>query len=301
LDSTGSTALYHRPSGRFEPLGAGLSLFVGVSTGLVLGGIYAYADLYSPIVGVISLLLAGGFGFGTGLVTGSMLRRGKVRNTAVAWGVATLVAAGALYGPWVIWLFALFHRGEVQVDVLALGRDPLLVGRMLAMVNETGAWSFKGSTPTGALLWAIWAGEAVLVAGVALFTATSVWDDQPFCEQCGTWCEGRSGVGVFAATDRESIRAPLEMRDFGVLERLGPATTSDCLRLDLAACPKCAMTHVATVHLLKLTKDGGKTKVDDTVLVEKLLLTPGEADQLRALSVRVATLAATAAALPAAG
>lgn len=279
---------YYRWSGRFDASGAALALSGGLATAALLGAAYAYADLYIPIVGVVSVLLACACGFGTGLATGTALRAARVRHAGLAWAVLGLAAAAAVDAGWAVWMFAFLRRSGLEAQLVPLVRDPRLLWRSIVMVSESGAWELGGTTPTGPALWVAWACEAATIVGLAVFTGYKAWNAAPYCERCGTWCLSSEGVGLFAKTDREGLRASLEAHDLGALERLGPPTSNVFLRLDLAGCPKCRQTHTATVQHVVVTRRSGKKVESTNAWAARLLVSEAEAEQLRLISARVA-------------
>ncbi len=286
---------YHHPSGRFSMAGALLALASGLAAGVVFGGVYAYVDVYVPVVGEFSFLLAAALGGGTGVVTGKALKAGLVRNRMVAGAIAALTAAGTLYATWVVYLFALLHQIGLRPRPRALGLHPAVVWHALRTLDVSGAWRMEDSTPTGAVLWAIWLGEAAIVCGLLVFVALKSWGAAPFCEACGSWCAERKGVGTFALGDKLDLVPKLEAKDLSALERLGPATTSPFLRVDLHGCPKCRQTNTLTLERVSVARQAnGKTQVATRRWANRLLLTPSEAEQVPQIAARVASKAQAA-------
>lgn len=248
---------YYSHSGKFAPDAPLVAMAVGVPTALVLSWLYAYAILYIPIVGLVTFILTGGLGACVGIAVGLVLKQRKVRNKAVAWGVGLFVGFVTLWLSWVSWIVGLVRRGDEDISWLGVLFSPGGLWQVIEKVNEVGAWSFKGATPTGGILWALWAAEALIIVGVAAWIAALMIDD-PYCETCGTWTTGRQGVATSAKGDASSLREALERKDFaGALAGAGPAVNVvEWLRYDVHECGQCGDTNTLSVIEVKV-KDKG--------------------------------------------
>jgi hypothetical protein len=273
-------------SGRFTTGGIIRGLITGGLVGLMLGFIYPYVILYIPVVGSISFIISGGFGLVVGAVIGMALKRGKVRNLGVAALTALPAIAVAYYLSWVVWVYAFLHQRDADVPLLGLLLQPSALWEVIQRINEVGAWTVKGTTPTGAVLWVLWAAEATLVIGAAIFGAVTAVN-HPFCENCDVWSEESKGVAVLGGEDPKALKERL-MSDklIPALEGLGPPSANDnrYAVLDLQSCPSCKAFHTLSAGLV--VKKGNKTERAE--LMSKVLISTTEAEGIRALGLRLA-------------
>lgn len=276
---------YYRHSGKFSPDAPFVALAAGLPAALVLSWVYAYAILYIPIVGIVTFILTGGLGAGVGFATGFVLNARKVRSAAVAWGVGLFVGFVTLWLSWVSWTVGLLRRGDGDVSWLAVLFSPADLWAVVNKVNEVGAWSFKGATPTGGLLWVLWACEAAIIVGVVAWVSSLMVAD-PYCEACDTWCTARQGLATSAQGDVSSLREALERKDFaGALAAVGPASpAAGWLRYDVHECGSCGATN--TLSVIPVTvKDKGPE--DGAPLIKHLSLTRAEVAALGGAMPRV--------------
>jgi hypothetical protein len=273
---------YYRHSGRFSPAGLAAAGSVGLVAGVVLGVVYAYAILYIPLAGTVTFILTGGFAFVLGLVVGMVLHATKVRSTTVAALTALPVALVALLASWIAWLYALLQRADaVDVSLLDFVTNPAALWQVLLEVNRVGAWSLKGATPTGGLLWALWACEAlIIVVGTVVVARGHV--DEPFCEDCERWCEEEKGIAVTGPAEAGMLRERLEASDFAALKALPPATQTATTRFDLHQCPQCHATSTLTAKAITVTEKNGKSSTSEHDVVRFLNLSRSELEAFRA-------------------
>lgn len=274
---------YYRHSGKFSPGGIVGALGLGLPVAVLMAFLYAYAIVYIPIIGMVSFILTAGFAAVVGAVTGTMLHKGRVRNTAVAYLAALPVAFTALWAAWVAWIYALAHRGEGgNIRLVDLVLNPEGLWDLILMVNSTGAWSFKGATPTGGLLWALWGVEALIIVGLVSAVAEGMVAD-PFCEDCERWCEEQKAFATLGAANKEELVSRLELSDFSVLKTLPGALPSASTRFDLHQCPQCRATITLCGKAVTTTTKGNKTETDEKDLFRHLKLTTSQLASLQAV------------------
>ncbi|MBI4409826.1 MAG: hypothetical protein HY561_08975, partial [Gemmatimonadetes bacterium] len=217
---------YHRMSGKYSLGDAVTATLVGAAIAIPLAFIYSYLILYIPFI-YLNALFTLGFGIALGVTAFGMLKWRRIRNLKVGTAIAFLVTAAGFYLSWAVWIYALFNRSDVDVALWPIVADPTGLWGVIQSVNEVGAWRFRSYTPTGAVLWGVWAIEAGLIFGIGVVIANHMFADTPFCEECGTWCEKKEGVAAFAADepapDADELKHRLEQKDFRLLEQLGPA------------------------------------------------------------------------------
>lgn len=237
---------------------AGLSLVLGppliLVASFVSALVYAYINVWSPIAGYISLLFVAGFAFLLALSVRLIAKLAKCRNTGIAMALGGLAGVTGLYFSWAIFVYALLSRYDDAFDAAMLDviLQPAAVWAIMLEINETGWYSIWSSTPTGAVLWAFWGIEALVVIGGGVAGGLAALHEEVYCEHCGTWC----------AEDPASPR--LVMPDSGIdpalaqvtpeaLERLAPfgGGQEAHLRVTIRKCNGCSRTHTAQLQLLR--------------------------------------------------
>lgn len=284
-------ALYYRHSGNFSTSGLLAGLAASLVAALVLAYAYAYILVYLPIAGYITFIISAGFGAGIGWSTISVLKRGKVRNEVVMLGAAAGIGLLALYVAWAVWVYALLRRAEADVGLLPVLTNPPVLWEVIGAINAEGAWSISGATPSGAVLWILWAVEALIILGAAGLVAKSMSGDGVFCEQCGDWCEGTEMIARTAHGNPSDVVAKIEGKDFPAVQALGPvaAGARSWMHLTLAHCKSCDETIVLSMNSVRLEKDdkGNDSEKSDT-LIDRLLLTREERDAVRQMGKAIA-------------
>jgi hypothetical protein len=284
---------YYRHSGAWPPRGAALGLGLGALAAGLSAGLYAYLALFIPLAGVVSFVLAIGFGMLLGLATGVGLRLGHVRHSGVASGVGALVALLGLYLAWALWIAA---RGTVDASGVELMVSPGVLWTAVAAVGRSGSWSVAGFAPVGPSLVGFWLLEALLVGATAVFLARSAVAS-PYCEGCQSWTRATPSVATVAATERGLLVERLEAGQIALLEQLGPAAPdATCwLSLDLDSCTGCDDLHALSVNEVTVSIDerGARSEVSVPVLTG-LLVTGQAANRIRALHARPAASRAAA-------
>lgn len=289
-------AQYYAESGRFSVRGVVLGLLVGAAVGSVLAFVYAFAVLYIPLV-YIRFILTFGFGAVAGLFAAALpLRLGKMRNGRVRLVATLLVLLVAWYASWVVWVWALLRRADVTgVSLLTLALQPDVLWQAVLRVNEVGAWRIRSLTPTGIVLWGIWAIEAVIIVGLGTLLG-ALGAAEPFCEHCESWCE-KAEIARLKAADKGELKRNLEAKDSGYLDQVGmPATdAAQWTRLDLWTCPSCGRTNALDAVAISVSRDKeGKNVESSQTVMKGLLLSQEEAGRIRAAGQRLAGAPASA-------
>jgi hypothetical protein len=265
---------------------------VGIPCAVVAALLYAYLIVYIPIAGYITFILSAGFGFLLGLCAYAVLRGGKVRSTWKALALGGFLTLIGFYAHWAVWCAAVLARGDVDVSALGLALNPSALMEVITTINGVGAWSMRGTTPTGGWLWALWTIEAALIFVPALLVVMAV-PGQPFCERCERWCEDHDNIARLDASDPARARALAEKKNFSQLAALGAAAEGapTHLRVDLTACPRCTDMTTLSIHTVTRTVDDkGKESEDKSALIEHLLLSAREREEARGIAALSATM-----------
>jgi len=309
LDSSGQ--LYYRHSGQFSATGLTVAIVGGLISAVVLGFVYAYVDLYNPLM-IVSFLATCGFAAGVGFVTGALMRWGHVRNNAMTKSVSFAVAVVALYAAWIFWIFAVAQKSEpglVPFNPWELAIRPQVVWDIVREINDVGVWTIGGHVGSsssgrepvkGIFLWLVWAAEAVAVLWIAVLVAVQMASSVPYCETCRKWCP--KGKRLFSTPPGNDgvLKQRLEAKDFSYLIGLGPGgpLPSRWYEAYLHGCEGCRSLYTLTVNAVTMDiNKKGEQKRTETVVVDKLLLSAKEfqtlTEMLERLNARAAAPAAT--------
>ncbi|APR86600.1 Hypothetical protein A7982_11949 [Minicystis rosea] len=251
------------------------ALAAGLSASLPLAFVYSYIIVYIPIVGVITFALTAGFGALLGFLVGQVLHAGKVRSQAAALAAAVPVSLFALWAAWVTWVYALMHRADVDVAFLDLAANPGGLWNLINVINDKGAWNLKGFTPTGGLLWGLWALEAAIIVGLAVLVAYEAVN-VPFCEPCDVWCAEHKAMATLGSTTKRALAPRLEQGDYAVLRETPHVSDLAFTRLDLHQCPTCQGTATLSATSVTVTVKKDKRETSETVLFKYLLVPPAD-------------------------
>jgi len=282
---------YYRHSGQFALASALLGTIAAAAVGSLLAAAYAALVLYIPFAGVITFVLAIGFGLLLGLTIAAALRWAKVRHEGIAFLSASTVALSAFYVSWAVWTWLLLRRADVEAELMALVPQPDVLWELLGEINAVGAWSMSSFTPTGAVLWVLWGAEALLILVPAVLLPLGVLAI-PFCERCERWCEPSEDVARLAACEPSQLKSLADAKELDALARLGsPGPDDDTwIRVDLHDCPACGDLHTLSLKLItSATGDDGQPQQKEMEVVNHLLLTTNEAHRIRTLQPEPAT------------
>ncbi|MCI0365653.1 MAG: hypothetical protein L0Y44_04255 [Phycisphaerales bacterium] len=256
-------AEYYKPSGDFTVAGPLLMLGIGAVAAVILGSVYGYLIQYNPIV-YINVIGALVFGGGLGWAAGIGIRRGKVRAPLIATLDGLAVGAMGVFVAWVVWIHAFAGRAGANVWIF----NPAELWAVIQQVAATGAWSLKGATPTGLALYAVWAIEALMIAGICVLVCRNA-ASKPFCEPCAQWAQSKTPSQSFGAVDDlDALRRRLEAGEIDALAALGAPSPERSLAVTLLECPTCNDAGFLTVETITLIeqKKGQKTSRRQDVL-----------------------------------
>jgi hypothetical protein len=291
--ASGGGNLYYRHSGRTPIVRLLAALAAVVPAALVMAVIYGAAAVYLPKVGYVKLVLilaaflVIGFGFGVGGVTGYMLKWARVRSIVAVALVSVLAAALAYYVSWVTWETLVLRREGVEVLPLRLLARPDGVWYLATMINETGTIVFgTEETPIrGPVLWVLWVVEAAVVLGIGSQVPVRMLRHLAYCEPCDRWCDRHQAAVSVGYGDESALRSRLERKDLAVLQELGQPDLDGPhrFRVDLDNCPHCQDTHLLSVFRVDVTYRKGNRQEKAVRLIDRLRVSPAEAQWVRDL------------------
>ncbi len=276
------------------PTGMLTLLAGGVAAALVLALVYVYAVWYIPFV-YINFILCLGFGLLLGAALAVLARLGKLRSPGAVGGLALVVGLVAVYLEWGVYLTLLFNSettgsgpdadsstsfsASLFADILT---HPGAMWLAMRKVNETGTWSLKGTTPSGAFLAIVWGIEAALILGGAYLLARAQ-ATEPFSETSNEWAtEEALAHPVGYAQDVATTRTALENGQFHHLTPHVSAVAEDPFaRLSLHSAPNDPNCRYLSLHNVTTTLDKkGKATQSTATVVQHLAISPATYQEL---------------------
>lgn len=281
--------LYYQSPGTYSAIGVFVAMAAGIVASAVAGSAYAYVLASFDVSIYRAAIFTGIFGLSCGASTDYTLRFMKVENARLSILAIVVATSVGYYLSWIAWLHVATDHANEGVDVLTLLTSPGVVWDLIRAFNETGTWEVLGYVPSGWMLWAIWAGEFLVVFASAL--VLWLWHRKPFCEQCRNWCEEEADLGRFhaRALAPKPLKARLESGDLAALTTLGPARSCrSYYKVGLHSCA-CRETNMLTIYFVRSSLDtSSRGVVDRGWPVEHLLVTHSDVRELRVIKKRFA-------------
>jgi hypothetical protein len=172
---------------------SGNIFIVGILLGPILvtllSIIYAYIDVYNPIV-YLTLLVFIGLLVGIFIVQKLVIRLSKCRSkgSSIIYGILT--GLFGFYASWCTFLYVMFRKEDVPMELLDLMLSPSLVYEMAQSLSVDGYFTLLGGgTVKGGFLWFIWIVEAIGIIGAGALGGLAVIHEEIFCEDCNRWAE----------------------------------------------------------------------------------------------------------------
>jgi len=236
--------------------------------------IYAYAVVYIPIVGIVSIALLGGYTALVGLGTGRIAKFSKCRNPTFLSLVTAFVALIGLYSSWVFFLFALYGKVE-DLGLSALFYlfvNPVEVWSMITELNQTGWFTIKGATPSGIVLWIFWILEALILVVGSVILAPTIIAREVFCEQCNGWAKFQSSTKL--QIPEEWISKLPESVDHTAMSAFAEADPNapHYILAELLQCPLCEHKAIRYTRVITQVDDKGKSDLVNTEIPGIILI-----------------------------
>ncbi len=272
--------LFYKHSGRFRAGFLITAPCLVIPVALLASFIYTYANIYIPIVGIVTVFLLGGYAFLMGLTIAWLCRKLKVRNPALCWVSGALTGLLSLYLSWAVFIFAMIARSESAQDVpfLAVLFSPLGIWEIARAINETGWFSIGSSSSTsvsGIFLWVIWACEALVIVLLPTVMAGKAIADELFCEKCNAWAEHLKGVMALEPALAADFAHQARGGDVSGLAKVPAWNNSgfNWARLDLWRCAGCKEFFGLGVKevTVKVDSKGNESSSESTLLPPLLI------------------------------
>jgi hypothetical protein len=223
MDST----RYYKPTGH-APFGGIVSASeFGVLAAIICGALYGIIDYYNPFI-YFNFAGACAVAYAVAAALKMRFHSGRIRSRLVKVSTGVFCGMLGIYCAWWSWLAALSEWNLIFLN-------PIDLPAIISELAKEGVWKIKGFTPTGWLLYIVWAIEAgiILLASGGL----ALDDEIPFCEDCNQWTEPVGDpipiswfdeeelqqslkAGTFSRTYNarlDELRQPLEAEDYDVL------------------------------------------------------------------------------------
>ena len=162
---------------------------MGITAAFIVGGIYGWVNVYFPVVGIVTLLIAAGASYLIGMAISLGIKVFSLRNPIIAAAIGG--ASGLLLIPfaWLSFLTVLYwsRTGAPLVRTwIECATSPIDVARNVYGLFSEGWTSIGHTNISGFPLLAGWLIEAGCFIGFATYVA---WQAarKPFDEQLGTW------------------------------------------------------------------------------------------------------------------
>lgn len=221
---------------------------------LFLGIIYAYASMYIPLRGIVTIFLLGGLVVLVRLLNNAVNRFAKNRNAMAVRITAILAGCWTLYASWAFFLAILFNDSVPGSDLsgFSLLLQPQTMVTIQGLILENGWFTVFHITPSGPFLAFIWILEASIVIVVPYILSVNTYLEQAFfCERCGIWCQCTK-IRYFKIP--MSLSKGCSVSELPALQELKIAT-SPCLKTALYRCTKCEELEGTHFSLLRRETD----------------------------------------------
>jgi len=244
---------------------SGNVFIVGIILGPILvtllSIIYAYIDVYNPIV-YLTLLVFVGLLVGIIIVQKLVIRLSKCRSegSSIIYGIVT--GFFGVYASWCAFLYVMYHRDGYPIELLDLMQSPLLVYDSAKDLSVDGYYTLFGVTVKGGFLWFFWIIEGIGLIGAGALGGLSVLHEEVFCEDCNRWAEDLNFDLRLAIDDKDTAKGLIDtdiekILSFPKLEN----PNSEHIRVNLHQCSKCQSTNTIDVDLMSYeTNDKGEVE-----------------------------------------
>lgn len=275
-------------------LGSGVLLMplFGTVAAVVLGIVYSYADVYSPVAGYVSIVLTFMFALGVGFILKETTRIGKCRSVGFTALIGLVVSLVALYSAWATFAYILLKRMEGldrEISLITCFASPRMIWRLAVAIGEHGWYEIFGSTPEGLELWSFWVIEALILIVVIIAMAVTAVLGRVFCEQCDQWCTQYSNLLILASTQDEQQLENIARGELSALEaqeNVSPVTYPN-LRVETYCCDQCRSTATYQVNLCYLKQDRkGNVEVQSNEITPRFVIDRPTLEYLESLADR---------------
>ncbi len=279
--------IYYKHSGKINLLLLPLTLLlIGISVP-ILSIVYIYLIYYIPFI-YLNFLITGIISVFFGFCVGSAAQIGHIRNTFFATALVLLACILLKYVEWCIYVPIVLAESESYTFLERLivsaffFLHPSELFEYIKEINVFGIWSFLGFTPTGVILWIVWAVEfaIIILAGWFGFLGTYI---SLYCEDEKKWLKKIEGVREFEQINIEDYRADLERGNFDkllLISETPPADTSNFTRIDIYEPPEKSQYFMTIIQVRFGVNGKGKEVTNITDLLRYIAVEKYTAEKL---------------------
>lgn len=244
---------------------SGNIFIVGILLGPILvtllSIIYAYIDVYNPIV-YLTLLVFIGLLFGIIIIQKFVIRLSKCRSkgSSIIYGILT--GLFGVYASWCTFLYVMFRKEDIPVELFDLMLSPSLVFELAQSLSVDGYYTLFGATVKGGFLWFIWILEAIGIIGAGALGGSAVMHEEIFCEDCNRWSEDLNFDMRLAIDNKDVTKEIIETNIEKILIfNKHDNSNSEHIKVNLHQCSKCQNTSTIDIDLMTYeTNDKGEVK-----------------------------------------
>ncbi len=241
---------------------------VGLIPAATIGLIYAYANVYNPLI-YIQFLLAAMLPVGAVFPIAYLAKPFKCRSVAFMRVAGVLTGIASLVFAWMFFMPVLFiSNGMEGMSIPYFFVNPSEISVTVQALSAEGYYSIGSFTPTGIILWIAWLIEAGIVISGSWKIADTKIRDLAFCEDCNTWCEPSEAVAIPA--DVGGIASAVRKQGLSMVTEVA-APSEGAKRwvvLSSQECSSCQQMAVFSAEELKdAVNDDGNTETVSKTLI----------------------------------
>ena len=240
-----------------------IGLLIGTISAVLISIIYAYINVYNPIV-YLTFLVFGGYLTAIGMIQKLVIRIAKCRNSKSASIFGFIFGIFSVYASWCTFLFVSFSKEEIPVEFLYFFKEPAYVLEIINNLSKDGYYSMFGIDIKGGFLWFIWIIESAAILLVSVTSGNSIMHEEMFCEGCNRWAEEVDLDINNNLSYKDKIKIENSIKnDINQLLSIPFTKSSPFIRLNLHHCTKCQNFSTLDVDLITLTTDK-EGKIEET-------------------------------------
>jgi hypothetical protein len=238
-----------------------VGLLLGPILMALLSIIYAYINVYNPFIYVTMLVFIGLLS-GILFIQKIVIRLSKCRNTNTSIVYGILTGLFGLYSIWCAFIYVMFRRENIPVDLYNIILSPSLVYNTANNLSILGLYELFGISIKGGLLWFIWIVEAIGIIGAGAIGGFVAIHEQVFCEDCNKWANELNDDIRLAIENRDEAKKIIDsdiekILSFEIQENLN----TEHIKVNLHQCSKCQNTNTVNVDLITYeTNQKGEVK-----------------------------------------
>jgi hypothetical protein len=236
----------YQPSGRFNPIS--ISVMVALGGALGIGAAFVVHLIWQATWFYLIFIFPAGIGIAAGIGLRIGVKVGKCRSMPIG------VLAGLVIG-------FVSYMSMHYFDSVSLGA-PDMISYLDAVARE--GYTIFFIPVSGVLAWVLW----IFELGVVVYFTVSIAGGssaEPYCEECGQWCEERDLFTSSTASTQDMITAISD----GKVDRLRDLRKDQKhkakLMAELSYCDKCAQNGYLTMKT-ELPKGDGDDTEEETLI-----------------------------------